>query len=92
MTMARFQLLIEGKVQGVFFRQSALAQARRLGLAGYVKNLPSGQVEAVCEGAPSACEAFAQWCQQGPPGARVDHVERSAAPASPPFEDFRVET
>ena len=91
MTVARFQLLIQGKVQGVFFRQSALEQARRLGLSGFVKNLSTGQVEAVCEGEPGACEAFARWCRQGPPGARVDRVELSCAPPLLTFHDFRVE-
>lgn len=91
MTVVRFELLIEGKVQGVFFRQSALAQAQRLGLVGFVKNLTTGQVEAVCEGELSACEAFAHWCHQGPPSARVDHLRLTRAQPSLGFTDFRVE-
>jgi acylphosphatase len=68
-------------VQGVFYRASALAEAQRLGLAGFVKNLPDGAVEAVVEGIEDAVEQFVSWCKVGPPGARVDELRvRFGAP------------
>ena len=71
----RVHLLIGGRVQGVGFRESTLVVAERLNLGGWVRNLPDGRVEAELEGAPSEVERAVAWCQQGPPGARVDNVE-----------------
>ncbi len=71
----RVHLWISGRVQGVFFRASARDEARRLGLRGWVRNLPDGRVEAVAEGSSEGVDAFVAWCHSGPPMARVDHVE-----------------
>jgi acylphosphatase len=59
----------------VFFRAEAAARARRLGLAGWVRNLPDGSVEAVLEGEQVAVATVLRWCEHGPAGARVDGVD-----------------
>lgn len=79
--LARAHVLVEGLVQGVFFRQSAVDEARRLGLRGWVRNCPDGRVELEAEGEREKVEALVRWCGRGPPAARVEGVEvRWAAP------------
>lgn len=70
----RVQVRVEGRVQGVYFRASTQAEARRLGLDGWVRNLPDGSVEAVAEGPREALDALVAWARRGPPGARVDRL------------------
>ncbi len=85
----RAQLRVHGKVQGVFYRASAMAEAQRLGLLGIIENLPDGSVEAVVEGERGAVEGFIAWCRIGPTSARVDDVlVRLDAPKG----DFRTFT
>ena len=72
---ARVHLLVSGMVQGVSFRYFTVEEARRLGLAGWVRNLADGRVEALAEGDRRAVEALVAWCRRGPPSARVDEVE-----------------
>lgn len=69
--MAR-RALVSGKVQGVGFRWATRAEARRLGLAGWVRNLVDGRVEAQFEGSPAAVSTLEQWLASGPPAARVE--------------------
>jgi acylphosphatase len=69
-----YQLVITGKVQGVWYRGSAQQKARELGLKGYVRNLPDGSVYAEAEGDEEALAAFVAWCWQGPPLAKVEQV------------------
>jgi acylphosphatase len=66
--------LVEGKVQGVFFRASAQQQARRLGVSGLARNLPDGRVEVLACGPTAAVDALRAWLQHGPPGASVTGV------------------
>jgi len=73
--LVRAHVYISGHVQGVFFRATTREQADRLGVAGWVRNLPDGRVEAVLEGTRPAVQACLQWCHHGPPGARVTGVE-----------------
>lgn len=75
MQSRRVRIHIRGRVQGVFFRQSALAKATGLGLLGWVRNRQSGEVEALAEGAPDQVDAFIAWCHQGPPSASVESVQ-----------------
>lgn len=70
----RVHLRIEGRVQGVFFRDSTRQRAQALGVAGWVRNLPDGAVEAVAEGPADAVDALVRWCHEGPPAARVTAV------------------
>lgn len=72
--MATLHVWIEGIVQGVFFRESTRQRARELGLAGWVKNLPDGRVEAVFQGERDACEKALTFARTGPPAARVEDV------------------
>jgi acylphosphatase len=72
---ARLHLVVSGRVQGVAFRAYTVDEARRLGLAGWVRNLPDGRVEAEAEGERPALEALLAFCRRGPPAARVEGVE-----------------
>lgn len=67
-------LLIEGYVQGVFYRASARDMAEKLNLTGWVKNTTEGHVEAEVSGTESSIRAFIDWCKQGPPKAVVQKV------------------
>ncbi len=73
--LVRARVRVRGLVQGVWFRQSAADEARRLGLEGWVKNLADGSVEAEAQGERVRVEALVRWCHRGPPAARVDAVE-----------------
>ena len=72
----RVRVLITGRVQGVLFRESTRREADRLGVSGWVRNLPDGRVEALFEGLPAAVDQLVRWCHHGPDGAVVDSVER----------------
>ena len=71
----RAHVYVSGQVQGVFFRDSARERAEQLGLAGWVRNLPDGRVEAVFEGEPDSVREMIRWCEEGPPHAAVEDVE-----------------
>jgi acylphosphatase len=88
--MTRAELLITGMVQGVFYRASAQSEAMRLGLTGEIRNLPSGEVEAIVEGPKERIEEFIAWCRRGPPAARVEDVKVRWGPAQGEFRTFRV--
>ena len=66
---------VTGRVQGVFFRASTRIEAQRLGLRGWVRNLPDGRVEALVSGEPEALAALEHWLAIGPPAARVKEVQ-----------------
>ncbi len=66
---------IHGRVQGVGFRFFVQAQARRLGVAGWVRNDFDGSVEVTCEGPADRVQRFVKRLHEGPPGARVDRVD-----------------
>lgn len=76
--MIRRHVLVSGSVQRVFFRYETRERARSRGLAGWVRNLPDGRVEAVFEGPEDAVEAMVDWCRTGPRGAEVTDVEAIA--------------
>lgn len=67
---------VSGRVQGVFYRATACDEARRLGLNGWVRNLPNGDVELLACGNEKALEQLEVWLWQGPPHARVAQVVR----------------
>jgi acylphosphatase len=73
----RRRVLVQGDVQGVFFRDSMREQAERRGVAGWVTNRSDGAVEAVLEGEPAAVEELVAFCREGPSGACVERVEKS---------------
>jgi len=70
---------VHGRVQGVSFRASTCSKARELGLTGWVRNLPDGQVEAVATGEAAVLDSFERWLWQGPEFARVTQVESRPA-------------
>jgi len=86
----RAHVYISGRVQGVFFRDSTRHLARQYGVAGWVRNLPDGRVEAVFEGEKDAVQRLIDWCHQGPPGARVDRVDVEWQEYTGAFTDFMV--
>lgn len=73
--MIRRRVVVHGLVQGVFFRDTVRRRALAADLAGWVRNRWDGTVEAAFEGEPDAVERLVAFCQEGPRGARVDHVE-----------------
>ncbi|MBI3960200.1 MAG: acylphosphatase [Chloroflexi bacterium] len=89
-TVVARRLLISGHVQGVFFRQSTQNQARRLGLSGWVRNLPDGRVEAKVWGDAEAVNALAHWCHTGPANALVTDVSVEDSAPEPGVTGFRI--
>jgi acylphosphatase len=77
MGLSRLRLKIHGRVQGVFYRQSTLTQARTLGLFGWVANEEDGSVSIDAQGPKERLESLLIWCWKGPPNARVDHIDAS---------------
>jgi acylphosphatase len=77
--MLVIHLRIEGKVQGVGFRNWTAREARRHGLSGFIRNRLDGSVEAVFSGDADAVSALAEACGRGPMGARVDRVDVTPA-------------
>jgi acylphosphatase len=71
----RKRLLVSGRVQGVFFRDTCRRVASEAGVAGWASNLPDGRVEVVVEGDPGSVEAVVRWCHEGTPYSRVESVE-----------------
>ena len=83
------KLIVEGKVQGVFYRQSTREKAVALGLTGTVKNLPDGHVEIIATGTAEQLQQLKQWCNQGPPRAVVTKVSSTPLPLQP-FKNFLI--
>ena len=84
------RVVIDGHVQGVFFRDSCAREARGHTVAGWIRNRADGRVEAWFEGNAQAVEKLLAWCRQGPPHARVTGVDVSPVdPAS--LSAFRIE-
>jgi acylphosphatase len=73
----RRRLVVHGKVQGVFFRDSTREAAVNEGVAGWARNRGDGAVEVVLEGSPAAVEAVTEFCRLGPVSARVESVDES---------------
>lgn len=86
----RLRLRITGRVQGVWYRGATEQEARKLGLDGWVRNLPDGSVEALVEGPPDAVHALVAWCRIGPPAARVLDVAQVSEPVGADLAGFRV--
>lgn len=86
----RKHLIIEGRVQGVFFRDSARRQALSVGVTGWVRNRPDGTVEAVVEGPEDRVGQFVAWCRRGPSAARVDRVQQAPETWTGEFDSFHV--
>jgi acylphosphatase len=72
--IVRRRVVVTGRVQGVWFRESCRREAEALDVAGWVRNRADGTVEGVVEGPPAAVDRMVAWCGDGPPRARVDRV------------------
>jgi acylphosphatase len=86
----RRRFAVRGIVQGVNFRNTAVAEARRLGLNGRVWNQSDGAVGCVAEGDAPALDRFAEWLARGPRSARVAQVEKADLPGDARYADFRI--
>lgn len=84
-----FRFRVSGRVQGVYFRRSAMAAASALGLVGWVANCRDGAVEGYACGVGAALDEFAAWLEHGPDHARVDRVEVEPATVEE-LADFSV--
>jgi len=80
---------VSGRVQGVAFRAATLDEARRLGLTGWVRNLPNGDVEVLASGDVESLAALERWLWRGPRAARVTAVAASEARFET-FVDFEI--
>jgi acylphosphatase len=76
----RRRVLVQGRVQGVFFRQGCRREAERLGVSGWVRNLDDGRVEVVIEGDESRVAELVAWCRVGPSRALVTAVDVRTEP------------
>ena len=90
MEKVRARVIIEGRVQGVFFRHHTEEMALKLGITGWVKNRRDGRVEAVFEGDRDRVDQIIQWCHRGPSEARVTKVDLTWGNYTGEFEDFSV--
>ncbi len=88
--MRRMNLLVRGIVQGVFYRASTLEMSQRLGLKGWVCNLPDGGVEIEAEGPQESLEQLIDWCKDGPPAADVESVDVRWLDYTNEFETFKI--
>jgi acylphosphatase len=79
--VVRRRLVIHGRVQGVFFRDTLRTLAEGNGVAGWARNTPEGTVEAVLEGDEDAVARLSAFARKGPEGARVEHVYECAEEA-----------
>jgi acylphosphatase len=72
---SRARVVVRGRVQGVFFRDTLRRLASRHGVGGWARNRGDGSLEAVFEGEPDAVQRMVAFCREGPRGAAVDDVE-----------------
>jgi acylphosphatase len=86
----QFHAIVHGRVQGVSFRYYAKIEADRLGLTGWVRNLPDGTVEATASGPREALDSLVRWLRHGPSGARVTGVEVDWIDDPQTFEAFDI--
>ena len=86
----RLHVVISGRVQGVCFRAETRRTAMALGLSGWVKNRPTGQVEALLEGDEQALKEMLSWCRQGPPLSLVTDLQIMEEPFAGTMTDFKI--
>lgn len=86
----RVCVTVQGRVQGVAFRQHTRHRAVELGVTGWVKNLPDGAVEGLFEGSDAAVQSLVDWCRTGPPAARVDRLDLRIVECSGEFDTFTI--
>ena len=82
------QVIVHGKVQDVYYRSDTEAEATRIGVCGWVRNLPDGTVQALFEGEKERVIEIIEWCHRGTKWARVDKVDISWKPYKREFKQF----
>ena len=87
---SKVHVIISGRVQGVWFRASTKSKAEQFGITGWVRNTSDGNVEAVFEGDEKIIEEILEWCNHGPPLAKVDNVEIKKQSSSNDFDQFFI--
>lgn len=90
MANVRSHLIVEGRVQGVWFRDSTKREANRLNITGWVKNRYDGNVELIAEGSKENVAELTEWCHIGPPAARVTGVNESIEDYTGEFASFEI--
>ena len=90
MNSKRVHLLISGRVQGVYFRQSMMETAEKNNVLGWVQNLPDNRVEAMIEGNDSNVDAVIEWAHFGPAGAVVDALKITEENYVGEFSEFEI--
>ena len=88
--LQKVTIIVQGRVQGVFFRDSTMRKARELGLAGTVRNLMDGSVQIVAQGPAGSVDALVRWSHEGPPAAIVNEVKVSRETPDPGLSGFTV--
>jgi acylphosphatase len=88
--MERIEILVSGKVQGVFFRAFITKKARELGLCGFVSNLSDGKVKIIAQGKRENLEKLLDYAKIGPPLAKVLKVDFKWSRSLEPFDDFVI--
>ncbi len=88
--LLRARVVVTGRVQGVYYRAHARDKAARLGVTGWIRNLPDGSVEAVFEGNEPALRAMLEWCQRGSPQAQVTGTTVTWEPHTGAYDRFSV--
>ena len=90
MSNVRVRLIIQGRVQGVWFRDSTCREALSLGVFGWVRNCRDGSVEVLAEGPEKDVKRLASWCRQGPPAAEVTSVHETSEEWAGEFTSFNI--
>ena len=90
MAQKRVQLIVRGRVTGVYFRASSQREAKRLGITGWVKNRNDGSIELMAEGDEDTIKEIIAWAHHGPSAARVDGVDVRWRGYTGEFADFRI--
>ena len=90
MDAVRVRVVIEGRVQGVWFRDSTRKEALSLGVSGWVKNRRDGGVEALLEGPRQQVHTLIDWCRHGPPAARVTSMHASEEEWTGELSSFEI--
>ena len=90
MNSKRIHLLVDGRVQGVYFRQGMMETAEKNNVLGWVRNLPNNKVEAILEGHDSNVDAVVEWARFGPAGAVVQELQVTEEKYVGEFSDFVI--
>jgi|WetSurMetagenome_2_1015567.scaffolds.fasta_scaffold744625_1 acylphosphatase len=86
----RVYLIVSGRVQGVWFRESTRLTAEELKIKGWVKNRSDGTVEIIAEGMEPNIKKFVEWCHEGPPHAVVSSVKETTQEFKGEFDSFNI--